>query len=112
MRVLRFIVDGQTITKDPDCDFEGIVPGTEGYLKARFVCSEEWKSMGLVASFWSPMGKEYTPQLVLDGVCTIPSEALENRKFKVQLMGCTKRDGEVKKLVTNKLEVEQNGGKV
>jgi hypothetical protein len=66
--------------------------------------------MTKVASFFSPMGKEYSPQ-VLDGYysCLIPSEALERRTFKVQVLG---KDVDGKKLTTNKLEVTQNGGKV
>ena len=28
MKTLRFIVDNQTIRKDPYCDFSGLVPGS------------------------------------------------------------------------------------
>ena len=41
-RILRFNVDGQEITKDPTCDFTGIVPGTAGYITAEFVFSKEF----------------------------------------------------------------------
>ena len=110
MRTLRFIVDGQLIKQDPNCDFSGLVPGSNGYLKASFKFSSDWANMAKVASFFSPLGKEYSPQL-LDGYysCLIPAEALARRMFKVQVIG---KDANGKKLTTNKLEVTQNGGTV
>lgn len=110
MRTLRFIVKGQIITQDPDCDFSDLVPGSNGYLKASFKFSSDWANMAKVATFFSPMGKEYSPQ-VLDGSysCLIPAEALERRTFKVQVLG---KDVNGRKLTTNKLEVTQNGGKI
>lgn len=107
MRVLKFIVDGQIIKQDPECDFNGLVPGSEGYLKAEFSFSPEWKNNAKVASFWSLMGKEYPPQELKDGkTCMIPVEALAKRVFKVGVMG--KRLGVT--ITTNKVAVKQNGG--
>jgi hypothetical protein len=34
LRVLDFIVSGQTVKPDPLCDFDGIVAGSSGYLQA------------------------------------------------------------------------------
>lgn len=108
MRTLRFIVDKQIIKRDPNCDFNDLIPGTEGYLKAEFSFSSEWKDCVKVAAFWSAMGKEYPPQLLKDGkTCMIPAEALVKKTFKVQVIG--KREGF--KLTTNKVVVNQNGGK-
>ena len=45
MRILRFTVDAQKISPDPDCDFSGLVSGTAGYLKASFKFSKEWSGM-------------------------------------------------------------------
>lgn len=28
MRTLKFIVEGQAIKQDPNCDFSGLIPGT------------------------------------------------------------------------------------
>lgn len=53
MRTLRFIIDGQSIKKDPSCDFSGLVPGTKGYLKAQFQFSDEWKKCKKAAIFGS-----------------------------------------------------------
>jgi hypothetical protein len=104
MRLLKFIVEGQTIKPDPRCDFSGLVPGTAGYLKAEFNFSKEWTSTPKVVAFYSRLGNEYPPQALKDGrTCLIPAEALQKRVFKVQVLG---QNG----LVTNKLEIDQKGG--
>ncbi len=106
MRILKFKVDGQIISKDPDCDFDNLVPGTDGYLKAEFTFSNEWDNTVKVASFWRN-GHECTPQILKDGKsCVIPSEALTSRQFKIGVLGKNKNI----KLTTNKIEVVQNGG--
>lgn len=107
MRTLKFIVENQQLRKDPNCDFSGLVPGSDGYLQAEFILSTEWRDIPVVASFWSVLGKEYEPKpLRSNGTCDIPAEALEKRAFKVQLIGKTKQNT---RLTTNKLLVEQNG---
>lgn len=109
MRTLKFIVDDQIIKKDPNCNFDDLVPGTEGYLQASFSFTSEWKDCAKVVSFWSMLGREYTPQFLTDGAtCTIPAEALNRRSFKIQVIG--KRSDGVQ-LKTNKVVVDQNGGK-
>lgn len=108
MRTLKFIVDGQIIRPDPDCDFSGLIPGTEKYLQAKFTFSPEWKSSVKVAAFWSRLGEEYPPQALKDGnSCIIPSEALNSRYFKIQVVG---RRADGFRITTNKLEICQNGG--
>lgn len=107
MRTLKFIVNNQTISQDPNCDFTGLVPGSDGYLQAEFVLPSSWRNGTIVASFWSALGKEYEPQMVRsDGTCNIPTEALTKRIFKIQLIGIGK-DG--KRMKTNKVIVMQNG---
>ena len=108
MRTLKFIVNKQIITLDPNCDFTGLIPGSEGYLQAEFIFSPEWRNCVKVAAFYSILGKEFPPQKLEDGkTCMIPAEALKGRKFKVQVIG---KDDRVK-LTTNKVTVSQNGGK-
>lgn len=108
MRTLRFIVNDQLIKQDPNCDFNGLVPGTEGYLQAEFSFSPEWNNCAKVASFYSVMGKEFAPQVLKDGkTCIIPADALKGRVFKIQVLG---RKDDLK-IITNKVEVHQNGGK-
>lgn len=108
MRTLKFIVDDQIIKKDPSCNFDGLVPGTEEYLQAQFSFSPEWKGCVKVAAFYSSIGAEHPLRILEDGAtCMIPAEALKKRIFKIQVVG--KRDDF--KIVTNKVTVDQNGGK-
>jgi hypothetical protein len=108
LRTLKFIVDNQIIKPDPDCDFDGLVPGTEEYLKAEFSFSPEWVGYVKVASFRSMMGREYAPQELKDGkTCSIPAEALKRRAFKMRVVG--KKGG--LKILTNTVVVNQNGGR-
>ena len=107
MRVLKFIVDKQIIKQDPNCDFSNLVPGTEGYLRAEFSFSPEWKGCAKVASFWSAVGDEYPPQVLTDGVsCIIPDEATQRYAFKVGVIG----KSATIRLTTNKAIVKQDGG--
>lgn len=107
MRTLKFIVEDQIIRADPECDFNNLVPGTDGYLQAVFSFSKEWNNCVKVATFYSMMGTEYDPQVLKDGkTCMIPPEALKRRIFKVQVRG----RGNTKTLTTNRLAVRQNGG--
>lgn len=108
MRTLKFIVNGQTIRSDPNCDFTGLVPGSEGYLKIEFAFSSEWSKFTKVVTFWSSLGKEMAPQILEDGkTCMVPNEILSRRIFGIQVIG--KKDDF--KLVTNKIFVHQEGGK-
>ena len=108
MRTLNFIVTSQTIKRDPNCDFSGLVPGSEEYLQARFSFSPEWDGCIKVAGFYSMMGREYEPQVLKGGTtCLIPAEALKKKSFKIQIIG---KKG-TSKLTTNKVVVKQDGGK-
>lgn len=110
MRTLKFIVDGQIITQDPNCDFTNLVPGSEGYLQAHFFFSPEWKGFAKVASFYSIMGREFEPQIIKNGqTCVIPAEALQRHKFRVRVIG---RNNTGMKIITNTVEVYQDGGGV
>ena len=108
MRTLRFIVNGQIIAQDPNCDFSNLVSGTDGYLKAAFRFSSEWRSCNKVAAFYSVMGAEYPPQVLNEhNECIIPAEALKRRGFKIRVFG--KAPGLT--ITTDKVLVQQTGGK-
>ena len=112
MKTLRFIVDNQTIRKDPTCDFSGLVPGSSGCVTAEFTFSKEWDGYFRVAGFYSPLGIEYPPRELASGKsCVIPFEALQKRSFKIQVVGMKIVNGEKIRLKTNKVVVSQNGGK-
>lgn len=101
MRILRFTVNGQILEPDPECDFTGLISGTEGYLQAEFVFDSEWTGCRVAASFFN-LGKEY-PTIVENGKCEIPAKALDFQDFYVQLTGI--RDGY--KIATNRKIVRQ-----
>lgn len=103
MRRLRFIVDRQTIRKDPDCDFNGLVSGTKGYFDAEFSFSDDWDGCRKAAAFYAA-GKRYYAPLVR-GVCEIPEGALKERRYGVSVLG--EREGY--RITTNIVEVRQNG---
>ena len=109
MRTLKFIVEGQTIRQDPNCSFDGLVPGTEGFLYADFSFSPEWNGYVKVAAFYSRLGKEYPPQTLKNGKkCLIPAEALEKRIFKIRIIG---KNAEGATMLTDKITIDQDGGK-
>ena len=101
MRTLKFIITAQSIQKAPDCDFSGIVAGTEGYLRAEFSFSEEWQGCRMAAVF-SSLGKEY-PQPIKDGRCAIPAEALTWDNFGVRVVG----QRENYRITTNEIKIRQ-----
>ena len=105
-RILRFNVDGQEITKDPTCDFTGIVPGTAGYITAEFVFSKEWDNCVKVVGFRSGPN-EYEPKILRDGrFCIIDEEVLKRAMFYIHVVG-KKKDFRIK---TNEVMVKQDGG--
>lgn len=85
MRVLDFIAAGQTLTRAPACDFTGIVAGSRGYLRARFLFSREWAGCKKVAVFTSK-GQDYPVPLELN-MCEIPAEALTGSAVQVYVIG-------------------------
>lgn len=107
MRTLKFIVKGQILKPDPNCDFSNLVPGTEGYLKAEFTFSPDWEGCVKVVEF-SSGGIEFEPKVLKSGkVCFIPKEALARQIFNVKVLGKQKDY----RITTNKISISQNGGK-
>ena len=103
MRILRFNVDKQHITKDKVCDFSGIVAGSIGYLYAKFHFSEDWdKCTTKIARFWIDE-KEHSVILDSNNECEIPPEVLSGRIFKVSVMGVAPSF----RINTNKTKVRQ-----
>lgn len=107
MRTLVFNVKNQIIERDASCDFSGLVAGTDGYLAAKFLLSDDWDNCAKVAGFFSKYDEEFPP-CVLDknDTCKIPKEALEHHEFKIKLYG--KREGYT--ITTNTITIKQHGG--
>lgn len=107
MRILRFIVEGQSIKPDPSCDFDGLFPGKNDDIQVEFEFSHEWTDMVKVVGFWSMMGVEYSPQMLDEyDSCAIPIEALAKPAFKMQVFG--KHRGGI--FQTDKITIYQRGG--
>ena len=104
MRILKFIVDGQDLKKDPACDFSGIVKGSKGYLRCSFSFSGEWIGCKIAASFWS-FGREIDATLVENGECQIPDSVTDLDRFRISLIGV--KNGSM--IPTNKVWVKQEG---
>lgn len=102
MRELRFQADGQRLKKQTDCDFSGLVAGSEGYLRAKFTFSSEWTGCKKAASFWAN-NQEYAVLLESDDSCIIPAAALTGEMFQVSVTGV--KNGYV--IPTNKTKVRQ-----
>lgn len=104
MRTLKFVVEGQSLRKDPACDFSGIVKGSKGYLQCSFSLSREWYGCKIATSFWS-YDKEIDAAAVVHGVCQIPDDVTDRRRFGISLTGV--KDGY--RITTNKVWIEQEG---
>lgn len=88
MRTLKFAVNAQKITPDPNCDFSGIVPGTAGYLKAHFTFSSEWAGMVKVAEFRSHLYDEpVVPVPIINNECMVPSEVTGGKAWYIKVIG-------------------------
>ena len=109
MRKLKFIVSGQIIKPDPNCDFSNIVPGTSEYLQLEFDFSKEWDGTIRVVGFYSIFGSEYEPCFLEEGVrCMVPTEAAAKQSFIIRVFG--KRDSYT--INTNKITITQDGGRL
>lgn len=105
---LNFIVEGETISPDPSCDFNGLFPGKNNEVQAHFEFSPEWGDRIKVAAFYSMLGKEFPPQIIdKENTCMIPQEALMLPTYKLQVFG----NFYGKITTTNTLTVYQKGGR-
>jgi hypothetical protein len=105
MRTLNFIVEDLSIKKDPVCNFAGLVPGTRGYLKAKFNFDQNWSGCKKMAVFTLSNRTADIPVKLENDSCVIPEEVLAKRYFSVKIIGVQPD----LRLVTNSLEVRQDG---
>lgn len=108
MRILEFDVGQQRLMKNKNCDFSGLVSGTEGYLYAKFNFSNDWDGCKKIVSFWtvdveSLQTNEYAVYLDDDDSCAIVPEVLLLERFYISIIGT--KPGY--KITTNKLRIEQ-----
>lgn len=85
MRILKFNVTNNTITRDSESDFSML--SKESSLKLIFSFSEDWDGYVKVAGFLRA-GKELEPKVLLHGTtCEIPYEALCGTFFRMMIYG-------------------------
>ena len=101
MRTLNFIVNSQQIVKDPECDFSNIVAGSDGYLRAHFSFSSDWRGYTKVARFLR--GDKEEGMMLENNACNIPPEILTGATFKVSVLGQKDKT----QVETNKILVQQ-----
>lgn len=105
MRVLKFVVNAQKITQDPNCDFSGIVRGTAGYLEARFSFSTEWGGTVKAAEFRKYLCDEPVSVPIINGECMVPAKVTGGKAWHVKVIG---KKGDVI-IPTDNCRVEQEG---
>lgn len=109
MRVLVFKVDGQTIYPNSLSEISGLVAGTSGYIKAKFLFSDDWNGCAKVVAFNSVEGEEFEPKaLDSENSCYITEEALKYHEFEMRVIG--KKNGGYT-ITTRPIRIKQFGGK-
>lgn len=105
MEILKFIVTGQHIKKDPSSPFNKMVAGTSNYYAAKFEMNEAWNGYACLAQFKAGSFGENVP--IVKGNAIIPASILAYKSFTVQVIG--KKDDSY--LVTDTSKIVQIGGK-
>ena len=105
MRTLKFIVNAQKVSPDPNCDFSGIVLGTAGYLKAQFSFSTEWSGLVKAAEFRKLALDEPVSVPIINNECMVPVEVTGGNKWYVKVIG--KRGSMI--IQTNNCRVSHEG---
>ena len=80
MRILKFIVEGQTLSKDPECDFSHIIKGSKDYLGCSFKLPADWRNIPLAATF-THYGKEICASPVFSGACWQPRLPITGKRY-------------------------------
>ncbi len=103
-RVLSFIVEGQSIRKDPNCDFTGLVSGTKGYYQAKFSFDKEWKDYKCIAIFKTSKITKFVP--IINNACSIPDEITEHLNYRISVLG----QSGLQSIPTTEVSIRQNKG--
>ena len=88
MRNLNFKVSGQKLSKEGD--FENIVVGSKGYLKACFAFNSEWSGFAKVAVFKSNNSEEVLVKINMAGECLVPDEVTDGAYISIRVVGKSK----------------------
>ena len=103
MRNLNFKISGQKLSKEGD--FDNIVVGSKGYLKACFTFDSEWKDFARAAVFKMINGNEIPVKIDALGECMIPDDVTDCACISVKVVGKSKAN---QVIVTNVVSFLQN----
>ena len=103
MRELKFIVDGQKLTKSKECDFEHIVRGTNNYLRLMFWFDTAWNGTTKAIEVSNISGTKIIEPLV-NGSFVLPSQVTGDSIMKVKVYGM-KKTGE--QIASNEMLIKQ-----
>ena len=103
MRELKFIVDGQRLTKSKECDFENIVRGTSNYLRLMFWFDTTWNGTTKAIEVSNISGTKIIEPLV-NGSFVLPSQVTGDSIIKVKVYGM-KKTGE--QIASNEILIKQ-----
>lgn len=103
MRELKFIVDGQRLTKSKECDFEHIVRGTNNYLRLMFWFDGQWNGTTKAIEVSNISGTKIIEPLV-NGSFVLPSQVTGDSIIKVKVYGM-KKTGE--QIASNEILIKQ-----
>lgn len=111
MRLLEFIIKGQSIKRNTRCNFGNIVKGTRGYLKCVFSFDSDWDGCRKLAKFevYTPGNqpnkqskKTYMP--IIGTMCDFPDDFTNESTIRVSVIGTR---GEEYCITTDHVEVRQ-----
>ena len=104
MRDLIFDVTQQRLKRNDECDFSGIVAGSEGYLRVRFnFLDNSWDGCVKIVNFVAPYVEGMAVKLDDENSCMIPPEITHHEEFALALVGA-KKDY---KIPTNYIKIRQ-----
>lgn len=106
MRILEYNVEKNVINKKPRFDYSGLIPRSGETVCLKFTFTNEWQNTAKVVEFTARNGSEYKPQILVNNMCMIPEEALNDYIFYIRVMGKSTDN----LLLTEKLAICQNGG--
>lgn len=87
MRILEFDVNGQSLIKSKNCNFSGIVPGSDGYLKSHFTFSNDWAGTVKVAEFRTHASSEPVSVPIINNECMVPADVTGGDRWYVKVIG-------------------------
>lgn len=106
MRILEYAVEGDEIKKINNGGYSGLIKGSDETVNLKFTFSKDWNNSAKVVEFTTRDGKECAPQILINNMCNIPEEALNEYIFYVRVLGKTANG----LLNTKKMAICQNGG--